>query len=174
MALDESNPFAPATAASPVGGDLWAQPDDLHPLKADRWSRFGGALLDNGLPSVLLLVLMGGAGAVDPDLEPLGALLGIVGYLGWSVTSWVLIVRRGQSLGKWLVGTRIVTEQGGPVDFVKGVVVRSWLFTMVNAFIGILSLVDVLFIFGDEVQCLHDRIAKTIVVDAKAWDPYVG
>ena len=172
--MEDSNPFAPGTATSRGAADLWAQPGDLEPLKAERFQRWAGAFVDNLVPAVLavpmlfLAPFLGDSEAVT-DLAIVGYAMG---YLLVSVVNWVLIPTRGQTLGKMAVGTRIVTDTGGPVDFVKGVVVRSWLFTFVNAMVGILSLVDVLFIFGEDKQCLHDKVAKTIVVDARAWNPY--
>mgnify|MGYP000117593833 CR=1 FL=1 len=92
--------------------------------------------------------------------------------LPFMFVNWWLIVDRGQTLGKMAVGTRIVTEDGAPVDFVKGVIMRNWVITVVNMFCGFASFIDAVLIFGETKQCGHDMIAKTIVVEANQWNPY--
>jgi uncharacterized RDD family membrane protein YckC len=167
------NPFAPSDRRGfGAHDDPWAHPDDLEPLKAERGQRFFAAMLDNvavvvGMLPILVMPIRAGEAAMLTAMA-----FGTLWYLGVLVLNWGLIATRGQTLGKMAMGIRIVTDDGGPVDFVKGVVVRNWLFTVVNAFVGVLSLIDVVFIFGDDKQCLHDKVAQTIVVDAAAWNPY--
>jgi uncharacterized RDD family membrane protein YckC len=93
---------------------------------------------------------------------------------------WVLIVVRGQSIGKLLLRTRIVLEDGSLPGFGRGVALRAWplLFlqllqlTLPIGMLGgkqplaLLALADALFIFRrGERRCLHDYIAGTWVVD---------
>jgi uncharacterized RDD family membrane protein YckC len=177
---DPSNPFAPSDANPFAGGDAWADPSDLELLKVDRFQRWVGAFDDNLIPMVLVVPLgigafvwMGDELARDPDLAQL-LFYGVyfVGVLPFTLVNWYLIVDRGQTLGKMAVGTRIVTEDGAPVDFVKGVILRNWVVAVLGSFCGFAGLLDALLIFGEGRQCGHDMIAKTIVVDANAWNPY--
>jgi uncharacterized RDD family membrane protein YckC len=67
----------------------------------------------------------------------------------------------GQSIGKKAMKTRAVLEDSGaPItnDY-KSSVLRNILL-----FIPIVSLVDALFIFGDERKRLGDKLAKTTVI----------
>jgi len=174
--MTEPNPFAPGYADPGGSVDLWAQPDDLHALKADRFQRFVGSFVDNMAPAVIALpltglALLGGTTSGD-DLVAVFYVGYALGFLVVAVLNWGLIVRQGQTIGKIAVGTRIVGEDGGPVDFMRGVVLRNWVITFANAFCNLAYLLDGLMIFQPDVQCLHDKIAKTIVVDANAWDPY--
>lgn len=79
-----------------------------------------------------------------------------------------LLVTRGQTVGKRLVGVRIVDARTRQiVPLVKSFGLR---FIVVQAitqvqFVGpILALVDPLFIFGERRRCLHDYLAGTMVV----------
>jgi len=174
--MADDNPFAPSNAAPAASGDLWAQPDDLELLKADRFQRWLGAFVDGLLPLVVALPFVGLVPVLD--LDDTDAITGLfyMGYIAglflFGVVNWFLIVQRGQSLGKMAAGTRIVGEDGGPVDFVRGVILRNWVMVAANMFCSMASLIDALFIFGDERQCLHDKLAKTIVVNASSWNPY--
>jgi uncharacterized RDD family membrane protein YckC len=176
MALDD-NPFAASDANPFRATDPWADSDDLELLKADRGQCFIGALVDGFLPLVLVVPAVGGAILVGSNLDA-DAMEGLfyLAYLGsmlpFSLLNWYLIVTRGQTLGKMAVGTRIVTEDGAPVDFVKGVILRNWVIAFINGLCGIASLIDALMIFGETKQCGHDMIAKTIVVNASSWNPY--
>jgi uncharacterized RDD family membrane protein YckC len=94
-----------------------------------------------------------------------GGLLALIGFAIWCAITYVLVQRNGQTIAKKLLNIKVVRSDG-----TKASVARIfWLRNIVNALIGIIpfySLVDVLFIFGERRQCLHDKIADTIVVNA--------
>jgi uncharacterized RDD family membrane protein YckC len=107
----------------------------------------------------------------DPDFVAVAIICGLVlaMLLPLNVYQWYLISKQGQTLGKKWLGIRIVKLDGSPVDFVSGVVMRSWLVGLMG-FVpylgGCFRLVDYLMIFTDERRCLHDQIAGTKVVVA--------
>ena len=81
----------------------------------------------------------------------------------------MLVKRNGQTIGKKLAGIKVVRSDGSKASLGR----IFWLRNIVNAipsaipFLGSLyGLVDHLFIFGDKRQCLHDKIADTVVVTA--------
>ena len=93
------------------------------------------------------------------------------GILGWQLTYLIstayILVRDaipfldGQSIGKKVVKTRSVLEDSGQPttnDY------KTSLLRNILLFIPIVSLVDALFIFGDERKRLGDKLAKTIVI----------
>jgi len=87
---------------------------------------------------------------------------------------WLLTHRwHGQTLGKRAVGTRVVRElDGGPVDS-STAAVRAGVFVLLAYVCCIGFLVDALWIFSNpKNQTLHDKAAKTVVVDATGADPY--
>jgi hypothetical protein len=56
---------------------------------------------------------------------------------------------------------KVIRKGGAPVSFGR----VFWLRNFINGLIAIIpfyALVDLLFIFGESRQCLHDRIADTI------------
>ncbi len=77
---------------------------------------------------------------------------------------------RGQTIGKRIVGIRVVRhEDGSPAGFVNAALLRG----IVNGIFCLLPgvgvayyLVDMLFIFSKDERCLHDRLAGTKVVAA--------
>jgi uncharacterized RDD family membrane protein YckC len=76
----------------------------------------------------------------------------------------------GQSIGKRLIGTRIVLADGTPAGFVHGVLLREWLllpYRGVPILGGVIGLGDVLAIFRRSRRCLHDDVAGTLVVRAR-------
>ena len=99
------------------------------------------------------------------------------------VGQWALVAWRGQTVGKLLVGSRIVRGDGAAPGLVHGVLLREWFQALslmfggsdaARTFLGLGSLVDVVFIFGAGRRCLHDRIADTYVVDAARSAPAQG
>ncbi|HTN76212.1 MAG TPA: RDD family protein [Pirellulaceae bacterium] len=146
---------------------------------ASRTKRFLGAFVDGVLLvmacSVGVAILLGLVGAGIFPLESLKKeqvdwqtlnVLGVIYFpaAALALVQWNLIATRGQSIGKLLLGMRIVTSSGRHPGFWQGVVLRNWvraLLTMIPFF----GLVDLLTIFGATHRCIHDFIADTYVVD---------
>ncbi|MDG1205452.1 MAG: RDD family protein [Pseudomonadales bacterium] len=76
---------------------------------------------------------------------------------------------RGQTVGKLLVGIKIVSLDGTPASafnlFTRTFVLISIaLIPFPYNFLGLLLIIDPLFIFGKDRRCLHDHIGQTKVV----------
>ncbi len=91
-------------------------------------------------------------------------------WLGMLVCQCYLLAIRGQTIGKIVMGLRIVRfEDGGNPGFVKAVLLRTFLWALITAVpvVGTLvGVVGILFIFRDDQRCLHDHLAGTRVVNA--------
>jgi uncharacterized RDD family membrane protein YckC len=73
--------------------------------------------------------------------------------------------RNGQSIGKKLLNIKVVRTDGGPITLGR----LFWLRNVVNGLISVVplyGLIDVLFIFGENRQCLHDKLADSVVIKA--------
>ena len=166
-----TNPYAPPQS---MVLDVSEPADAL--VRAERITRLGAALLD----SLLILAVIYGpillaafvAGLIGDDQSAAAGAAVIVGGLaalsglGVWITFTVRFVREnGQSIGKRMLNIKVVRLDGSAASLGR-------IFWLRNALNGLLSLIplygviDVLFIFGEGQQCLHDRIADTIVVKA--------
>jgi uncharacterized RDD family membrane protein YckC len=151
--------------------------------QADRLQRFGAAIIDGVVFGgvVLPLILMtgawsygysvqslGGRGTLNPGVfAGAGLIACLIGIVAWSWITIVLVKRNGQSIAKWFVGIKVVRKDGsraslGRIFWMRNVM--NALPSMIPLVGGLYNLVDPLFIFGETQQCLHDRIADTIVV----------
>ncbi len=96
-----------------------------------------------------------------------GTLITVVLLLAWcAITAW-LVATNGQSIGKRLVGIKVVRTDGSPASFARIFLLRNVVNGLPNLlpYVGWLyQLVDPLLIYQDSRQCLHDKIADTIVV----------
>jgi uncharacterized RDD family membrane protein YckC len=156
------NPYAPPQAKVDFG--IGSGGDDGYgsDLLAPRGTRLGARILD-GL--VLMAVVLPGAliGAfVGKEFMWVLAGLGVLGLYGYQ---WY------QSIGKRMLGIRVVKMDGSRVDFVSAVVLRSWVPGFIGAvpYLGAcVGFIGYLMIFGDQQRCLHDHIANTKVILAGA------
>jgi len=93
----------------------------------------------------------------------------ICGLLIYLAVNGVFLARDGQSIGKKAFGIKIVRSDGSQADFARIVSRRLapvYAIQLIPFLSGLLGLVDVLCIFRDSRQCMHDQIADTIVINA--------
>lgn len=94
--------------------------------------------------------------------------LGLVLVLGVFIYQLVLLATRGQSIGKRIVGIRIVSHpEGDNPGGVKTILMRGFVPGIISniPLLGpIFSIVNICFIFREDRRCIHDLIAGTQVV----------
>ena len=166
----QQNPYAPPEAE--VSDFVSDQPLE----HASRAIRFGAAVLDGVIwivTSIPMMVSAFGSGGllVDPMtlFSGTGFVITAVAWLALAAITIVFVHRNGQTVGKKLVGIKVVRSDGSRASLGR----IFWLRNVVNSLPQIIPLlnflyplIDHLFIFGDKRQCLHDKIADTIVVTA--------
>jgi uncharacterized RDD family membrane protein YckC len=86
----------------------------------------------------------------------------------------VMLAVRGQTVGKMALGVRVVrATDGSNPGFLRAVLMRSWLSSLLGSVFGVYELVDAAFILRKDRRCVHDLIADTIVVDAGDADAQI-
>jgi uncharacterized RDD family membrane protein YckC len=163
------NPYAPPRAAV---RDVFDASVPGEP--AERGTRLAAMILDGIVSgamvySPLLLIAAGGAsgaeGRTADALAVAGIGLALVGFVAWVWLTIRYVRQNGQTIGKKILGIKVVRADGSPISLGR----IFWLRNVVNALISVIPLyvlVDVLFIFGESRQCLHDKLADTIVIKA--------
>ncbi|MFN7291324.1 MAG: RDD family protein [Pirellula sp.] len=82
------------------------------------------------------------------------------------IVQWGLLATRGQSIGKFILGIRIVGISGQVSGFLQTVLVRSWICNLLSCIIPFFTLVNCVLIFSNSKRCLHDYISGTRVVSS--------
>lgn len=168
---NQANPYAP-----PQAEVRDSEPQDESEL-AGRGERFGAAMLDG----LIFLIAVGVPGFMSLDWEiaktgnyvdairPGGIAVAVIAMLVLIGITIHLVHKNGQTIGKKVCGIKVVRS-----DFSRASLARIfWLRNVVNAIPGaipyvgnVYNLVDLAFIFNERRQCLHDKIADTIVIKA--------
>jgi uncharacterized RDD family membrane protein YckC len=150
---------------------------------ASRWLRLGAWFVDNlfvlvcCLPGLLVVgfsvifSLVTDRASAQEAMAPqnmLGWLLIAAGGVAVFVVQVWMLSTRGQTIGKRLLGVRIVgyTDDANP-GFLRAVGLRAvvpGLLGMIPGIGFVFSLIDVCFIFREDRRCVHDFIAGTKVV----------
>ncbi|MBK9575873.1 MAG: RDD family protein [Fibrobacterota bacterium] len=165
--MNSDNPYQFSQAG--IDPDLVKDPDELE--MADLITRLGAAIVDGlfmGLPAGFLLAVFAfGSGLRGGDGMTTGMLIAGVWVLIAVVIQCAQISAHSASLGKKMLGIKIVRMDGSHISWAR------WLFLRqgITGLIGqipiagtIFTLVDTLMIFGSERRCIHDLIADTRVV----------
>ena len=144
---------------------------------ASRWARLGAYLIDSILlilPFVAFYVLTGASNnAADQNFSVSEQLfyyvLGLAQYL---VMHGYLLHRRGQTIGKWVLGIEIVSFKSNKILPLWKVFFVRYMPQVVVAiipFVGfLLAIINDLFIFRKDKRCIHDHLAGTKVVKEHA------
>ena len=143
---------------------------------ADWWTRAGAFVVDQLIVGALALALSFAATGVVHDPGKTGGSLAFYAIVATvaSLYAPLLMARRGprngQTLGKQLVGIRVVRTDGQPVGFWLGVlrtVVAQQL--LIGLTFYLYAIVDYLWPLRDpQNQALHDKIARTWVLRTTA------
>ncbi|MFL6605520.1 MAG: RDD family protein [Steroidobacteraceae bacterium] len=168
--MNTVNPYAPPQATVQDVVEPGATP-------AGRGTRLVGVILDSLILTAMVYIpLLIGMRANGPLLlanghfNPMvlfgaGSALGVIGLIAWGWLTILFVSRNGQSMGKKMLGIKVVRSDGSRASLGR----IFWLRNVVNtvlAFVPFYGLVDALLIFGDARQCVHDKIADTVVVKA--------
>jgi len=155
-------------------------PQEGQGILASRWARLGGSLIDTIVTICITLPLMFLAGGFDaftagvdgqPPAQPsllYSFAIGIVGFAVFLLINATFLLSDGQTIGKKLVSTRIVTDNNQKAS---GTTLLKryglyWVVALIPVIAGLLSFVNMLFIFGKAKRCLHDYVGGTKVVKA--------
>ena len=160
--MNTPNPYAPPQAAVQ---DVGEPGDSL--VKADRGTRLVAAILDGLIAGAMIAIPMaiGGGWRRGGHPSPVGGLLALAGLIAWTWLTGLFVARNGQSIAKKMLGIKVVRTDGSPASLGRILLLRNG----VNTVLGIIpfyGLVDALLIFGEPRQCVHDKIADTIVIKA--------
>jgi len=158
--------------ASPVSDPQMADDPNSSDHLATRLSRLGASILDSLILMVVIIPVMLMSGYIDmitsgqqPSLLfQLG--LGILGVVIFLVINFKLLLRDGQSLGKKVAKIKVVRMDNSKLD--SGTIFKRFGFYYILGNIpvvgGLLSLINILFIFAKDQRCLHDKLGDTKVI----------
>ena len=153
---------------------MTTQDNEIYPNLASLDKRLIGAIIDAAVTLAVLFPIWYSTGlfqkisdgqSMTKREEIVSFIVGLVIFL---ILQGYLLYKRGQTIGKVIVKTKIIDLDGSVPNFGKLIIFRYFFFRFVYhvPFIGrIICFADVLFIFGEERRCLHDYLAGTIVVD---------
>jgi uncharacterized RDD family membrane protein YckC len=136
---------------------------------ADRGTRLAAAMLDGivfaamvYLPLLLLMIPAGMSenGGLFAAIAFIGALVGFVIWAGLTIK---YVNDNGQSIAKKMLHIKVVRSDGSQATLGRILLMRNVLNAIISV-IPLYGLIEVLFIFGESRQCLHDKLADTIVI----------
>jgi uncharacterized RDD family membrane protein YckC len=159
---EASNPFAPPTAEVAdiaAAGTL---------ALGGRGARLGATLIDLAIHLTLFFGVVWLLGwRLADDSVASAVRMTVLSLAIFFAVQGVPLAQRGQTLGKMVLGLRIVRPDGSRVSALRLFGLRYAIGTVVGAvpFVGwIYTLVDSLLIFRESHRCLHDQIADTVVI----------
>lgn len=127
--------------------------------------RLGAFLLDGILPLVALVVTFGVAGTAEATESGLGRTVGnilalglFIGYVVWAL---MLFATEGMTPGKYLLGLRVIKEDGSVAGFLT-MLIREWVGKWISSFVLWLGFLWIL--LDKENQGWHDKLMNTYVV----------
>lgn len=173
----QENPYAPpeSNLIKPLTNKI---------VLASRWKRFCAAFVDGAISYAIMMLTMFLTGGFETISVGKGhsflylAFIVTIGIIAFIIIHGKLLAEGGQTVGKKLLGIKITDLEGNLPDLIRHILPRygfRTVITWVPIIGGFLPLINFLFIFGEQRRCVHDLVAKTIVVYKNpghhfAWD----
>lgn len=133
-------------------------------------TRFAAVFIDGlilAIPTVAILFIFGIGMFAAAGSTGIGAGMQIIFYIAIAAPGFLyeglMLQTRGQTLGKMACKIKVVTPEGG--DISAGQAWTRGLTRVIFNQLGIFSLINYLFAFAAERTTLHDKIAKTRVIN---------
>ena len=142
---------------------------------AGRGRRLAATLIDAiAVPGLtMLLVMMTGIMEHAEDYQGRSFVwqIFVLAVLSYVILNGYLLLKRGQTVGKWALKVAIVSNKTGDrAPFWKLISIRALffplLFVVIAPTLALLPLLDQLFVFTKSRRCIHDFAAGTAVVKA--------
>ena len=142
---------------------------------ASRWKRLWASMLDGLIMSTVTMPVMyftGGFDGIAKGIEPsfeYSLMIAGLGIAIFIIINIKLLVNNGQTIGKKVLGIKIVDMEGNLPGLKKHLFKRYAVYFLPGQipFGGpIFSTINILFIFGKEKRCIHDLVAETKVIMA--------
>ena len=144
---------------------------------ATRWERLGASIIDAIIGAAITFPVMFATGiwdkAVNGSISIIETVsMGVYGFLMFMLIHGYFLAKNGQTVGKKLVGTKIVSVHSDTILPVGKIFLFRYLpitvASNVPVFGQFLAIIDALFIFRKSKQCIHDQIAGTRVIKKNA------
>jgi uncharacterized RDD family membrane protein YckC len=146
---------------------------------AGRGSRLGAVIIDSIIiiPALIGIAMITGfwdeifprlANGIPLSLKE-NLIMFLVGQSVFLMLNGSFLANYGQTIGKKLMKIKIVDMEGNNLGLIKLYSLRYLsfsLFSQIPVAGGLISLLNILFVFGKERRCLHDRLAGTQVIKA--------
>ena len=146
---------------------------------AGRGSRLGAVIIDLIIiiPAIIGIAMITGfwdeifprlANGIPLSLKE-NLIMFLVGQSVFLMLNGSFLANYGQTIGKKLMKIKIVDMEGNNLGLIKLYSLRYLafsLFSQIPVAGGLISLLNILFVFGKERRCLHDRLAGTQVIKA--------
>ncbi len=154
--------------------DLTIQETNPPYTLASRGKRLGASLIDSIIGIILTMPILYLTGIIDRLRDQQGmsflesCLFGLLGIVLFIIVHGHLLRHYGQTVGKKLLKIRIADLEGNLPTLQQHLIPRYgfmffWQFIPVAG--KIVGCLDPLFIFRKNKRCLHDLVAKTIVIN---------
>ena len=169
--MSQENPYS--TPQTEIGGTMPGRGGQ--PL-ATRLQRFLGQFLDGIIVGVINFVItffvIGPIFFATNEIGTINVLFLIVSTIVaigvFFAVQGYLLATNGQTIGKMIIGTQIVSENDGKILPLGELAIKRYIpfFVIYNIPIigGIVALVNALLIFRQNHHCLHDDVANTRVI----------
>ncbi len=167
--MDEDNVYSPPAADLEISQGS---------ILASRWARLAGSLVDGIVSMIILGPVMYFTGfwerAMSGEVPILDTIIyGLLGLVVYLVLNGYLLSKHGQTIGKLVLGTKIISVETNEIlPLWKVFVVRYLPLAILTnlPLIGpLIVMIDSLFIFRKDKRCVHDLIAGTKVIKASAY-----